>query len=61
MKVRFTPDALHHIASILTYINERNPPAAIRVVARIKAAAERLGEVPHVAVLDWLRGRANGP
>jgi plasmid stabilization system protein ParE len=44
MKVRYTVDALLHIAAIHAYINERNPMAATRVIARIHAAAERLGE-----------------
>jgi plasmid stabilization system protein ParE len=48
MKVRYTIDALLHIASIHTYINERNPIAAVRVVARIRAAAEQLGEFPRI-------------
>lgn len=48
MKVRFAIDALLHIAAIHTYINERNPVAATRVVARIRSAANRLGESPHI-------------
>jgi plasmid stabilization system protein ParE len=48
MKVRYTIDALFHIAAIHSYINERNPIAAVRVVARIRAAAERLGNHPHI-------------
>jgi plasmid stabilization system protein ParE len=46
VKVRYTIDALLHIAALHTYIDERNPVAATRVVARIRAAAERLGEFP---------------
>ena len=46
MRVRYTIDALLHIAAIHTYINERNPVAAKRVVGRIRAAAERLGQLP---------------
>ena len=48
MKVRFTVDALLHIAAIHAYINERNPVAATRVVTRIRAAAERLGDSPQI-------------
>jgi toxin ParE1/3/4 len=48
MKVRYTIDALFHIAAIHAYINERNPVAASRVVARIRAAAERLAEHPKI-------------
>ena len=48
MKVRYTIDALFHIAAIHSYINERNPVAASRVVARIRLAAEQLGESPQI-------------
>lgn len=46
MTVRYTIDALLHIAAIHSYINERNPVAASRVVARIRSAAEQLGDSP---------------
>jgi toxin ParE1/3/4 len=46
MRVRYTLEALRHIAAIHAYIKERNPIAAARVVARIQLAAERLGEFP---------------
>jgi toxin ParE1/3/4 len=48
MKVRYTIDALLHIAAIHAYVNERNPVAAARIVARIRTAAERLGERPYI-------------
>ena len=48
MKVRYTIDALLHIAAIHAYINERNPQAATRVVSRIRAAAEHLGNTPQI-------------
>ena len=48
LKVRYTVDALLHIAAIHSYIDERNPTAATRNVARIRAAAERLGEFPQM-------------
>jgi toxin ParE1/3/4 len=48
MKVRYTIDALLHIAEIHSYINERNPVAATRVVARIRSASEQLGESPRI-------------
>ena len=48
MKVRYTVDALLHIAGIYTYINERNPIAATRIIARIRTAVERLGEHPSI-------------
>ena len=44
MKVRYSIDALLHIAAIHTYINERNPVAATRVIVRIRIAAEQLGK-----------------
>jgi plasmid stabilization system protein ParE len=48
MKVRYTIDSLLHIAAIHSYINERNPVAASRVVARIRTAAEHLGGSPQI-------------
>ena len=48
MKVHYTIDALLHLAAIHTYINERNPMAASRVIARIRAAADRLGDWPRI-------------
>jgi plasmid stabilization system protein ParE len=48
MNVRYTIDALLHIAAIHSYINDRNPVAATRVVARIRVAAERLGDTPYI-------------
>jgi plasmid stabilization system protein ParE len=48
MKVRFALEAQAHIAAIPAYINERSPLAAGRVVGRIRAASERLGEMPYI-------------
>jgi len=48
MKVRYTIDALLHIAAIHAYIDERNPAAAVRVLTRIRAAIDRLGEHPRI-------------
>ena len=48
MKVRYTIDALLHIAAIHTFVNERNPVAAVRVVARIRTGADRLGEFSQI-------------
>ena len=48
IRVRYTIDALFQIAAIHSYINERNPIAATRVVGRIRSAAERLGESPQI-------------
>ena len=48
MRVRYTINAMLHIAAIHSYINEHNPVAATRVVTRIRQAADRLGEFPHI-------------
>src|SRR2546421_11962842 len=48
MKVRFSLEAQAHLDAIHTYIGERNPVAAVRVVTRIRTAAERLGELPYI-------------
>jgi toxin ParE1/3/4 len=44
MKVRFTLEALTHIAGIRTYVERRSPRAANNIVERIFAEAYRLGE-----------------
>ena len=46
MKVRFTLEALTHIAGIRFYIEQRSPQAAIHIAERIFAEAHRLGEFP---------------
>jgi toxin ParE1/3/4 len=48
MKVRYTLEALDHLDAISDYIGARNPIAARRVLGRIRAAAERLGEFPNM-------------
>lgn len=45
-KVRLTFDAEQDLMRIWQYITERNPTAAIRVVGRIEAQLELLGENP---------------
>ncbi len=45
---RYTLEALTHLAAIHSYIDARNPIAARRVITRIRAAAERLGEFPDI-------------
>jgi plasmid stabilization system protein ParE len=61
MRVRYTIDALAHISAIHTFIKERNAAAATRVVARIRAAARRLGDFPNIgrigaapATYEWV-------
>ena len=56
MKVRYTLDALEHLDAIGAYIEARNPEAARRVIARIRAAADRLSEFPRIGAQD--RGKA---
>src|SRR5712691_485744 len=54
MKVRFTLEALSHIAGIHFYIESKSRPAATRIVERIFVEANRLGEFPqlgHVGVV----------
>jgi toxin ParE1/3/4 len=48
MTVRFTLEALMHIAGIQFYIEQRSPRAAAHVVARIFAETDRLGEFPQL-------------
>ena len=48
MRVRYTLEALAHLDAIHSYIEPRNPNAAQRVIARIRAAADRLGEFPNI-------------
>jgi len=48
MKVRFTLEALTHIAGINLYIESRSPEAASRITARIFAEADRIGEFPQI-------------
>jgi toxin ParE1/3/4 len=48
VKLRYTAQAREHIASIYSYIRDRNPVAATQIVARIRLAAERLTEFPRM-------------
>ncbi|MBX9843565.1 MAG: type II toxin-antitoxin system RelE/ParE family toxin [Xanthobacteraceae bacterium] len=48
MRVRYRRRALADIDRIHEYIEGRNPRAATEVVARIRAAAERLSSWPHI-------------
>jgi toxin ParE1/3/4 len=51
MKVRYRQRALADIENIYDYLNERNPRAATEIVARIRSAADRLGEWPRIGHL----------
>ena len=48
MKVCFTLEALNHIAGIHFFIQRLSPEAAMRIVARIFAEAERIGKFPQI-------------
>jgi plasmid stabilization system protein ParE len=56
MKARFTLEALTHIAGIRFYIESRSPRAAARVVERIFADADRLGDFPQIGHLGAVPG-----
>jgi toxin ParE1/3/4 len=56
MTVRFTLEALAHIAGIHSYIEARSPRAASRVAERIYAEAERLGEFPQLGHVGAVSG-----
>jgi plasmid stabilization system protein ParE len=46
VRLRYSLAARSHISQIHSYIDERSPAAATRVIARIRVAAERLAEIP---------------
>ena len=48
MRVRYAPEARVHLTAIFTYIAERNPRAAARVLARIRSAVNQLGDFPRM-------------
>lgn len=48
MEVRFTIDALAHIASIHRYIETRSLHAADRITLRIFAETDRIGRFSHI-------------
>jgi plasmid stabilization system protein ParE len=48
MRLRFTADALVHLASIYEFLTDRNEMAARRILAEIRAAAERLRDFPYI-------------
>jgi toxin ParE1/3/4 len=56
MKVRFTLEALTHIAGIRFYIEHRSPHAAIHIAERIFAEADRLGEFPQLGRIGIVPG-----
>lgn len=46
MRIRWTLRALRRLGEIGSYIENENPDAAARVVARIVSAVDRLAELP---------------
>ena len=56
MRVRFTIEALTHIAGTNFYIKARSPIAAAHIVKRIFAATDRLSEFPHIGHLGAVSG-----
>lgn len=48
MGVRFTIDALAHIASIHRYVEARSAQAADRITSRIFSEADRIGRFSHI-------------
>jgi len=56
MRVRFTLEALTHIAGIRFYIEQRSTQAAIHIAERIFAEADRLGEFPQLGRIGIVPG-----
>jgi len=56
MKLRFTIEALTHIAGIHLYIEARSPVAAAHIVKRIFTAADRLAEFPNIGHVGAVPG-----
>jgi plasmid stabilization system protein ParE len=56
MRLRYTRRARQHIDGIHSYIAERNPDAARRVIQRIRATAELLAEFPLTGHPGLVRG-----
>jgi toxin ParE1/3/4 len=56
MEVRFTLEALAHIVDIRSYIETINPRAAARIVERVFAECDRLGEFPQLGHIGVVPG-----
>jgi toxin ParE1/3/4 len=56
MRVRFTLEALTHIAGIRFYIEQHSTQAAIHIAERIFAEADRLGEFPQLGRIGIVPG-----
>ena len=47
MTIRVAPQARRHLDAIAHYIRDRNPAAAVRVRAEIRATLKMLSDFPH--------------
>jgi plasmid stabilization system protein ParE len=56
MKVRFTIEALTHIAGVHFYIEPHSPDAAKRIAVRIFAEADRIGDFPEIGHVGAVSG-----
>ena len=56
MKLRFTLEALDHIAAIHFYIEAKSAPAAAHIVDRIFTDCDRLSEFPEIGHLGMAPG-----
>jgi plasmid stabilization system protein ParE len=48
VRIRHTIEPRHDLGNIYNYIEERDPQAASRVIARIRAAVDLLSEFPRI-------------
>jgi toxin ParE1/3/4 len=56
MRLRYSAAARRHLEAIYDFIAERNPSAAQRVIAEIRASARLLIEFPHMGRAGDVRG-----
>jgi plasmid stabilization system protein ParE len=56
MKLRFTPEALQHIAGIQFYIEAHSQQAAKRAAQKIYAAADMLSSFPEIGHIGMVPG-----
>jgi plasmid stabilization system protein ParE len=56
MKLRFTLEALNHIAAIHFYIQAKNARAAAHIVDRVFADCDRLSEFPEIGHIGTAPG-----
>ena len=56
MKLRFTLEALDHIAAIHFYIEAKSAPAAAHIVGRIFIDCDRLSEFPEIGHVGMAPG-----